>query len=66
LVGDTLNLSQSPQQAALADEAVVSGVTLDALSTPIVTVPVPPQLVKGRGTPVIAYNIDSPVTSTST
>ena len=59
LVGDTVNLSQRLQQLALAGETVVSGATLEALSVPIVTVPMPPQLVKGRETPVVAYRIES-------
>jgi adenylate cyclase len=57
LVGDTVNLAQRLQQLALAGETVISGATLEALTVPIDTVPLPPQLVKGRDTPVVAYKI---------
>jgi adenylate cyclase len=57
LVGDTVNLSQRLQQLAEAGETVVSEATLQAWQTPRPTVPLPPQLVKGRETPVLAYKL---------
>jgi adenylate cyclase len=57
LVGDTVNLSQRLQQLAEAGETVVSEATLRAWRTPRPTVPLPPQLVKGRETPVMAYKL---------
>ncbi len=65
LVGDTVNLSQRLQQLADAGETVLSDATLAALHVPAATVALPPQLVKGRDTPVIAYKlIDQPDPST--
>src|SRR5271155_3979121 len=52
LVGDTVNLSQRLQQLAPAGETVLSDATLAALHVPAATVALPPQLVKGRDTPV--------------
>jgi adenylate cyclase len=57
LVGDTVNLSQRLQQLAEAGETVVSEATLQAWQNPRPTVPLPPQLVKGRETPVLAYKL---------
>ena len=57
LVGDTVNMSQRLQQLAEAGETVVSQGTVDAWATPRETVALPPQLVKGRETPVIAYKL---------
>jgi class 3 adenylate cyclase len=57
LVGDTVNLSQRLQQFAAAGETVVSEATLRALSSPVDTVPLGAQMVKGRDTPVTAYKI---------
>ena len=57
LVGDTVNLSQRLQQFAEAGETVLSEATLQALSTPVRTVPLGAQMVKGRDTPVTAYKI---------
>jgi len=57
LVGDTVNLSQRLQQLADAGETVVSQATVDAWRTPRPTAPLPPQLVKGRETPVVAYKL---------
>jgi class 3 adenylate cyclase len=59
LVGDTVNLAQRLQQLASAGETVLSGATLQALTVPLAAKPLPPQLVKGRDTPVIAYKIES-------
>jgi class 3 adenylate cyclase len=57
LVGDTVNLSQRLQQLAEAGETVLSEGTLTALHGAAVTTALPPQLVKGRDTPVIAYKL---------
>ena len=57
LVGDTVNMSQRLQQLAEAGETVVSQGTVEAWRTPHETVALPPQLVKGRDTPVIAYRL---------
>ena len=63
LVGDTVNLSQRLQQLAAAGETVLSEATCRALATPVGTVPLPPQLVKGRDTPVRAYKVMPPSTA---
>jgi class 3 adenylate cyclase/DNA-binding NarL/FixJ family response regulator len=57
LVGDTVNLSQRLQQLASAGETVISEATARALTVPAGLTPLPPQLVKGRDTPVVAYKI---------
>ncbi len=57
LVGDTVNMSQRLQQLAEAGETVVSQGTVDAWECARPTVALPPQLVKGRETPVIAYRL---------
>jgi adenylate cyclase len=57
LVGDTVNLSQRLQQLAEAGETVVSQGTVDGWHSPRPTVALPPQLVKGRDTPVVAYKL---------
>jgi class 3 adenylate cyclase len=57
LVGDTVNLSQRLQQLAEAGETVVSQATVDGWHSPRPTVALPPQLVKGRDTPVVAYKL---------
>jgi adenylate cyclase len=57
LVGDTVNLSQRLQQLAEAGETVVSQATVDAWCHPRPTLALPPQLVKGRETPVVAYKL---------
>jgi class 3 adenylate cyclase/DNA-binding NarL/FixJ family response regulator len=59
LVGDTVNLSQRLQNLAAAGETVLSEATVRALATPVRTVALEPQLVKGRDTPVLAYKISS-------
>ena len=59
LVGDTVNLSQRLQQLADAGETVLSEATLATLTTVADTVALPPQLVKGRDTPVVAYKLVS-------
>ena len=64
LVGDTVNLSQRLQQLADAGETVLSEGTLTALHASATTTALPPQLVKGRDTPVVAYKlIDAPIPS---
>ncbi len=62
LVGDTVNLSQRLQQLAAAGETVLSDATVRALATPVATVALPPQKVKGRDTPVVAYKLTQPGT----
>jgi adenylate cyclase len=57
LVGDTVNLSARLQQLAEAGETVLSSATVAALSTPVESVELEPQLVKGRDTPVLASKI---------
>jgi class 3 adenylate cyclase/DNA-binding response OmpR family regulator len=57
LVGDTVNMSQRLQQLADAGETVVSQATVEAWRSPRPTLALPPQLVKGRETPVIAYKL---------
>ncbi|MGO9854327.1 MAG: adenylate/guanylate cyclase domain-containing protein [Acidimicrobiales bacterium] len=57
LVGDTVNMSQRLQQLAEAGEIVVSQGTVEAWTCARETVALPPQLVKGRETPVIAYKL---------
>ena len=57
LVGDTVNMSQRLQQLAEAGETVVSQGTVEAWRCPRGTIPLPPQLVKGRETPVVAYKL---------
>lgn len=57
LVGDTVNMSQRLQQLAEAGETVVSQGTVEAWRCPRGTIALPPQLVKGRETPVVAYKL---------
>jgi class 3 adenylate cyclase/DNA-binding NarL/FixJ family response regulator len=57
LVGDTVNLSQRLQQLASAGETVISEATARALTGPAGLTPLPPQRVKGRNTPVIAFKV---------
>ncbi len=57
LVGDTVNMAQRLQQLASAGETVVSQATVQAWCVARETVELPPQLVKGRETPVIAYKL---------
>jgi len=60
LVGDTVNLSQRLQQLGAAGDTVLSEATLRALHFDVATVPLDPQLVKGRDTPVLAYKLATP------
>jgi adenylate cyclase len=62
LVGDTVNLSQRLQQLAAAGETVLSEATVKALSAPVGLIPLPPQRVKGRDTPVVAFRLAQPGT----
>src|SRR5579864_3438743 len=57
LVGDTVNLAQRLQQLASAGETVVSQATVETWEVVRETFELPPQLVKGRETPVIAYKL---------
>lgn len=57
IVGDTVNLTQRLQQWAEAGETVISEPTRDALTLDIELQTLPPELVKGRTTPVQAYKI---------
>jgi len=57
LVGDTVNLSQRLQQLADAGETVLSGATIEELGGGCEAEALPPQLVKGRDTPVVAFKI---------
>jgi adenylate cyclase len=60
LVGDTVNLSQRLQQLAAGGETVLSEATVKALATAVDLIPLPPQLVKGRDTPVVAFKLIQP------
>jgi len=60
LVGDTVNLSQRLQQLAAPGETVLSEATVKALSAPAGLIPLPPQKVKGRDTPVVAFRLTQP------
>jgi len=57
VVGDTVNLAQRLQQLADPGETVITAPTRHALSAAITAIELPPQRVKGRNTPVIAYTI---------
>jgi class 3 adenylate cyclase len=58
LVGDTVNMAQRLQQLASAGETVISDGTRAALHEPVGLVALPPQLVKGRDTPVVAHKLE--------
>ena len=57
LVGDTVNLAQRLQQLAAAGETVLSEATMRAVTNAPTAEALPPQLVKGRDTPVVAYRL---------
>jgi class 3 adenylate cyclase len=58
VVGDAVNLCQRLQQFAVPGQTVLSEATWDALvDRPATFEQLPPQLVKGRDTPVVAYRI---------
>jgi class 3 adenylate cyclase/ActR/RegA family two-component response regulator len=59
VVGDTVNLSQRLQDLARpAGTTVVGETTVAALSEPLDARALPPQRVKGREAPVVAYAVD--------
>jgi class 3 adenylate cyclase len=60
LVGDTVNMAQRLQQFAVAGETVISVATKSALTSPVPLTALPPQLVKGRDTPVVSFKICPP------
>jgi adenylate cyclase len=62
LVGDTVNLAQRLQQLAAAGETVLSEATVKALAAAVSLIPLPPQKVKGRDTPVVAFKLTQPDT----
>jgi len=57
LVGDTVNLAQRLQQFADAGESVLSQATRDVMKSEVCVTALPPQLVKGRDTPVVAFKL---------
>jgi adenylate cyclase len=57
LVGDTVNLAQRLQQFAEAGETVLSQATKAVLTAAVRAMALPPQLVKGRDTPVVAFKV---------
>jgi class 3 adenylate cyclase/DNA-binding NarL/FixJ family response regulator len=57
LVGDTVNLAQRLQQFADAGETVLSQATRVVLTAAVAATALPPQLVKGRDTPVVAFKV---------
>ena len=57
VVGDTVNMSQRLQQFAEPGETVLSEGTIKALSKPVQTFALEPQLVKGRDAMVQAYKL---------
>ncbi len=61
LVGDTVNLSQRLQQLASAGETVMSDATRQSLRTPVISIALPSQIVKGRDTPVLAFKLTEQV-----
>jgi class 3 adenylate cyclase len=58
LVGDTVNLAQRLQQLASEGEIVLSSATMDGLGGSCEAAELPPQMVKGRDTPVVAFKIE--------
>ena len=57
LVGDTVNLAQRLQQFADVGETVLSQATKVVLTAAVPATALPPQLVKGRDTPVVAFKV---------
>ena len=58
VVGDTVNLSQRLQDwARPGGQTVISEATFKSLTTPCDPEPMPPQPVKGREAPVVAYKL---------
>jgi len=66
IVGDTVNLTQRLQQWAEPGETVLSEPTVGALSAPVEAAAMPPELVKGRTTPVQAFKVARPPTLRAT
>jgi adenylate cyclase len=66
LVGDTVNLSQRLQQLASVGETVISEATARALTVAADLTPLPPQLLKGRNTPVVAYKVTRTASAAAT
>ena len=57
IVGDTVNLAHRLQAKASGGEIVASEATRDLLPGSLEAVPLPPEIVKGRQTPVLAYRL---------
>ncbi|GAC1306130.1 MAG: hypothetical protein NVSMB16_01900 [Acidimicrobiales bacterium] len=57
IIGDTVNMAQRLQQLAEAGETVLSEPTRKCLTIEVDADALPPQLVKGRDTPVSAFKI---------
>jgi class 3 adenylate cyclase/DNA-binding LytR/AlgR family response regulator len=57
VVGDTVNLAQRLQQLADAGNTVLSSSTMAVVGDQCDAVELPPQMVKGRETPVVAYEV---------
>jgi class 3 adenylate cyclase len=59
VVGDVVNLAQRLQDLARpAGVTVLSEATVAALADPLPLVPLPPQTVKGRDAPVVAFRLE--------
>jgi class 3 adenylate cyclase/ActR/RegA family two-component response regulator len=64
VIGDTVNLAQRLQEMARpGGQTVVSEATWQQLTAPPAATPNPPELVKGRATPVSTYRIERDVWS---
>ncbi len=57
VVGDTVNLTQRIQEWASAGQTVLTEASYRALSSVVDAEPLPPALVKGRTTPVVAFRL---------
>lgn len=57
IVGDTVNLAQRLQARAGPGEIVASDATVRAIDASARAIPLPPQPVKGRQSPVLAYRV---------
>ena len=57
IVGDTVNLAHRLQTKASGGEIVASEATRDLLPGSLEAVPLPPEIVKGRQAPVLAYRL---------